>query len=156
MGLPQTAKSRNRKLKPGTENRRVRKLKQEIKQLRKFIARAGNELQRRKLKRKATAKAKKILKDLKHLMNESDTTSINIRRSKEKWLDQLRCKKVKLEKVIERGNRIRDNANFERDQKGFFKSLERVVYEGKSSPMERFVDFWAGIWEKYKQTPEMP
>ena len=75
---------------------------------------------------------------------------------KRKWLDQLRCKKVKLEKVIERGNRIRDNANFERDQKGFFKSLERVVYEGKSPPMERFVDFWAGIWEKDKQTPEMP
>ena len=71
----------------------MRKLKQEMKRLRQVIARAGNELQRRKLKRKATAKGKTILKDLKHLMNESDTTSTNIRRAKEKWLDQLRYKK---------------------------------------------------------------
>ena len=156
MGLPQTAKSTIGRQKPGTGNRRVRKLKQEMKRLRQVIARAGNELQRRKLKRKATAKEKMILKDLKHLMNESDTTSTNIRRAKEKWLDQLRYKKVKLEKMIERGNRIRDNANFERDQKGFFKSLERIDYEGKPPPMERFEDFWAGIWEKDEKTPEMP
>ena len=125
----------------------MRKLKQEMKRLIQVIARAGNELQRRKLKRKATAKEKKILKDSKHLMNESDTTSTNTRRAKEKWLYQLRCKKVKLEKMIERGNTIRDNANFERDQKDFFKSLERIGYEGKPSPMERFVDFSTGIWE---------
>ena len=91
--------------------------------LRQSIARAGNELHRRKQKRKATDKEKKILKDSKHQMEESETTSMSIRRYKEKWVDQLRYKKVKLEKMIERGNRIKDNANFERDHKAFFKDL---------------------------------
>ena len=113
------------------------------------IAKAGNELHRRKQKRKATEKEKKILKDLKQQPEESDTTSKNIRRYKEKWLDQLRYKKMKLEKMIERGNRIKDNANFEKDQKAFFKTLEaKTVYEGEPPWMEKFVEFSAGIWEK--------
>ena len=90
-------------------------------------------------------------------MEESDTTSKNIRRYKEKWLDQLQYKKMKLEKMIERGNRIKNNANFEKDQKAFFKTLEaKTVYEGEPPRMEKFVEFWAGIWEKDEKTPEMP
>lgn len=116
MGLPQKVSSRNGKQKPSNGNRRVRKIKREMKVLKQNIARAGNELHRRKQKRKATDKEKKISKDLKHQMAKSDTTSENIRIYKEKWLDQLRYKKVKLEKMIERGNRIKDNANFEKDQ----------------------------------------
>ena len=132
-------------------------MKRAMKMLRQSIARAGNELHRRKQKRKATDKEKRILKDLKHQMEESETTSKNIRRYKEKWVDQLRYKKVKLEKTIERGNRIKDNANFEKDQKAFFKTLEeKTVYEGEPPPMEKFVEFWAGIWEKDEKTPEMP
>ena len=72
-------------------------------------------------------------------------------------MDQLRYKKVKLEKMIERGKRIKDNANFEKDQKAFFKTLEeKTVYEGEPPPMEKFVEFWAGIWEKDEKKPEMP
>ena len=157
MGLPQNVSSRNGRQKPSNGNRRVRKIKREMKVLRQSIARAGNELYRRRQKRKATEKEKKILKDLKQQMEESDTTSKNIRRYNEKWLDQLRYKKMKLEKMIERGNRIKDNANFEKDQKAFFKTLEaKTVYEGEPPRMEKFVEFWAGIWEKDEKTPEMP
>ena len=124
MGLLQNVSSRNGRQKPSNGNRRVRKIKREMKVLQQSIARAGNELHRRKQKGKATEKEKKILKDLKQQMEESDTTTKNIRRYKEKWLDQLRYKKMKLEKMIERGNRIKDNANFEKDQKAFFKTLE--------------------------------
>ena len=49
--------------------------------------------------------------------------------------------KGELENMIERGNRIRDHANFERDQKGFFKSLERIIYEAKPPPVEQFCGF---------------
>ena len=129
----------------------MRKLKQDMKRLIQVIARAGNELQKRKLKRKATAKEKKILKDLKHLMNESDATSTSIGRAREKWLDQLRCKKVKLEKMIERANRIRDNANFERDQRGFFKSLERIVYEGSHLQWNNLLVFGLEYGKKTKK-----
>ena len=92
------------------------------------------------------------MKDLKQQVEESDTTSINIRRCKEKWLDQLRHKKMKLEKIIEKGNRIKDNANFEKDQQAFFKTLEaKIVYEGEPPQMGKFVECWAGIWvEKVK------
>ena len=92
------------------------------------------------------------MKDLKQQMEESNTPSKNIRRYKKKWLDQLRYKKLKLEKMIETGNIIKDNANFEKDQKAFFKTLEaKTVYEGEPPWMEKFVEFWAGIWEKMKK-----
>ena len=56
---------------------------------------------------------------------------------------------MQLEKMIERGNIIKDNANFEKDQKAFFKTLEaKMVYEGEPPLMEKFVEFWVGIWEK--------
>ena len=64
-----------------------------MKMLRQSIATPANELHRRKQKRKATDKENKVLKDLKHRMEESKTTSMNIRRYKEKWLDQLRYKR---------------------------------------------------------------
>ena len=51
--------------------------------------------------------------------------------------------------MIERENRIKDNVNFEKDQKALFKTLEaKTVYEGEPLRMEKFVEFWAGIWEK--------
>ena len=80
MGLLQNVSSTNGRQKPSNGNRRVRKIKREMKVLRQSIARAGNELHRRKQKRKATDKEKKILKDLKQQMEQSDTTSKNIRR----------------------------------------------------------------------------
>ena len=50
-----------------------------------------------------------------------------------------------------------DNANFERDQKNFFKKVEeRTEYVGQILEMEKFVKFWGDIWEKDDRTPEMP
>ena len=64
-------------------------------------------------------------------------------------MDQLRYKKVKLEKKIKRGNRIKDNAKDEKRPKCLFKTLEeKTVYEGEPPPMEKFVEFWTWIWEK--------
>ena len=46
---------------------------------------------------------------------------------------------------------------FQQDQKGFFKSLEgNTVQEGAMPDMERFINFWGGIWEKQIMMPDMP
>ena len=59
--------------------------------------------------------------------------------------------------MIEKGNRIKTNTNFEKDKKSFFKTLEEeTAYEGERTPMEQFVEFWAGILEIDKRTLEIP
>ena len=45
--------------------------------------------------------------------------------TKEIWIDQLRYKKTKFEKMTERGKRIKDNAMFEKDQRNFYNRIEK-------------------------------
>ena len=45
---------------------------------------------------------------------------------------------------------------FQRDQKGFFKMLEgEEAHEGEMPEIEKFVEFWGGIWERGERTPKM-
>ena len=138
------------------DNRRERKLKKEIKQLRQVVAKASNELYRRRTRRKATKKEKKIIKELKALIGK-ETTSYNLRNAREQWLDTLRYKNIKLAKCEEKRRRKQDNVMFQRDQRGFFRTLEgNVVHEGEMPEMEKFVEFWGGISEREEVTPNMP
>ena len=138
-------------------NRRERKLKTEMKRLRQDIARAGNELHRRKQQRKATKKEKEIIKHLRTSMNGQEVTPKNLRVVKEQWLDKLRYKKVKLEKWVEKRNRKKDNIMFQKDKKNFFRALEKVEkHEGEMPEMDKFVEFWGDIWEQNEPTPNMP
>ena len=68
----------------------------------------------------------------------------------ESWIDKLRYKKIKLQKVIERGRRIMDNANFERDQKNFFKKVGGTKHVGQIPEMEKFVKLWEDMIEHLK------
>ena len=61
-----------------------------MKELRQRIARANNELYRRKQKRKATKKEKKTLKQLTLSMDGLEPTTSTIRTYKEQWIDKLR------------------------------------------------------------------
>ena len=123
-------------------NRRERKLKTEIKQLRQLIARTSNEIYRIKQRRKGTPKEKKILKQLKETMHETELTTSVLTKHKEVWIDKMRYKRVKLVKMIERGKRIMDNNIFERDHKNFFKRIEdSTEYEGAMPEMDKFVNF---------------
>ena len=46
---------------------------------------------------------------------------------------------------------------FQKDQKSFFRNLENVEkHEGEMPEMEKFVEFWGGIWERNEPTPNMP
>ena len=90
-------------------------------------------------------------------MDGCEPATSTIRMYKEQWIDKLRYKKIKLQKMIERGKRIRDNATFERDPKSFFRKIESSTsHEGQIPDIEKFVEFWGGIWEKEERTPEMP
>ena len=90
-------------------------------------------------------------------MDGKEVTSANLRAAKEQWLDKLQYKKVKLDKYVEKGNRKKDNIMFQKDQKNFFRMLEKVEkHEGEMPEMEKFVEFWGGIWEQIEPTPNMP
>ena len=94
------------------ENRRVRKLNGKMKMLRQYIAMTANEIHWRKIWRKATNKEKNILENLKRRAN-SDLSSLReLLAVKEKWLDELRSNKVKLEKIVARDKRIKNDNMF--------------------------------------------
>ena len=141
----------NRPEKAEGGNRRELKLKAGMKKLRKDVARAGNELHRQKQQRKSMKKEKRIMKELATKMSGKVATSKNLRTVKEQWLDNFRDKKVKLEKYIEKRNRRKHKIMFQRDQKGFFPTLEAVERpEIEIAEMQRFVEFWRGPWEQNK------
>ena len=78
-----------------------------------------------------------------------DPTTRMLKEYKGNWNDKLSNKKVKLQRFIERGSRITDNANLERDQKNFFKKVEGgAKHVGQIPKMEKFFKFCRDIWEK--------
>ena len=105
---------------------------------------------------KATKKEKEIIEELR-VMIEKDTTTYNLRNAREQWLDKLRYEKLKLAKCEEKRRRKQDNIMFQLDQKGFFRSLEEEeTHEGGMPEMEKFVEFWEGIWEREERTSNVP
>ena len=80
-----------------------------------------------------------------------------MRAAKDGRLDELRSKKVKLDKMSTRAKRIKNNAMFAADEGGFYmKSKGKKVFHGEIPLMEKFVEFWGGIWEDEKKTLEQP
>ena len=144
----------DRKKKSANEgNRQEQKLKKEIKDLRQILAKISNKPHRRRQRRKVTKKEKDIIQELKVLI-EKGTTNCNLRNARRQWLDKLRCEKIKLEKYEEKHRTKQDNIIFQRDQKEFFKTLEREkAHEREMMEMEKFVEFWEDIWEKEERTP---
>ena len=151
-----TPKEKKRVIKGG--NRRERKLRREIKTLRQCIARTSNEIHRRKVNRKQTKKEKRILKELSANLEEGKTSTSNLRKAKEEWLDELRYKKVKLCKLVTKGKRIRNNAMFMENESGLYKKCgaSKDNVKGTVPDMEDHVSFWGEIWEQEKLTPEQP
>ena len=61
----------------------------------------------------------------------------------------MRYKKIKLAKCEEKQRSKQDNIMFQQDQKEFFRTLEgEEGHEGEMPGMEKFVEFWGGIWER--------
>ena len=59
--------------------------------------------------------------------------------------------------MTERVKRIKDNAMFEKDQRNFYKKIgKNENFQGEQLKMEKFTEFWGGIWEKEEVTPMLP
>ena len=127
-------------------NRPERKLKKGIKELRQMVAKTSNELYRRGQRRKATKKEKEIIKKLRVLI-EKDTTNYNLRNAREQWLEKPRYKKIKFTKCEEKWRRKQDNIMFQRNEKGFFRTLEgEEAHEGWTAPgIDGIKNYW---WKK--------
>ena len=82
-GIVQKQANYRRKNNPSNGNRKERKLKAEMKRLRQQIARTSNEIYRRTQKRKATAKEKELLNELKELMGGVDPSTRMLKEYKE-------------------------------------------------------------------------
>ena len=72
------------------------------------------------------------------------------------WLDELRYERIKLEKMIERGQRIRDNNMFREEEGLFYKQMNSEKHTGKTPGAEEFVEFWGAIWESQEKTNQQP
>ena len=119
MGIAQKGRKDKVKQKSTNGNRREIKLKAEMKELRQRIARANNELYRRRQKRKATKKEKKLLKQLTSSVDGLEPTTSTIRMYKEQWIDKLRYKKIKLQEMTERGKGLWTMLSFKGIRKAF-------------------------------------
>ena len=118
-------------------NRKERKLRSKIKALRQIIARIFNELHRRKIRRKPTNEEKRILEEVSSRIEGSKTRTADLQNAKEQFLDELRSKKVKLELMITRGKRIRNNQMFVTDESRFYrKTNETKQHHGKVPEIE--------------------
>ena len=132
-----------RKKKQNEENRRVRKIEKQIKEVRQVVAWAVNELNRRKIKRKATKKEKKIIEKLEKWADQQIKRNDELLYVKERALDELRYHKVKLERTRNRNAKIRNNRMFEEDQAIFFRKAQGArEKKGKVPKIKKFEDFW--------------
>ena len=145
------------KLKSKGGNRRERRVKREMKESRKWIVRISNEVHRRKKHRKASWKENKVLKELQLRLEGKKTTTVALMTYREQLLDQLRYMKVKLEKMMVKGKRVKNNALFRKDERYFYRNVNRSESRaGKIPNIDQFAAFWGGLWETDKVTPSLP
>ena len=58
---------------------------------------------------------------------------------------------------MEKRKRKLDNIMFQNDQRAFFRKLEeKRNRKGQMPEMDKFIEFWGGIWERREDTPHMP
>ena len=152
LGIKAKEKRQSNKAKGG--NRRERKFKCEMKELRQWIARISNEVNRRKEHRKATWKEKQLLKELKVRIQGKNTTTTALMIHREELLDKLWHMKVKLEKMLVKGKRAKNNALFRKDERQFYRNVNESKSRTEKVPnINEFFAFWGGIWEDEKVTP---
>ena len=140
----------------GKSNRSEREKEQKIKELRQLIARADNEIHRRKVRRKASKKEKSIIKSLKIKIGSKKMTNDELKLSKEEWLDKLRTELVLLKVMNTRKKRIKNNILFKENQKKLFADDGDDEKMGELPEIEKFEEYWSSIWEKIGHTPTRP
>ena len=142
---------------PPKENRRIVKCRKQLKELRQKVYRVSNEVHRRKVSRKQTVRERNIMKKLRKQAGSQLENEHQLRMIKEKWLDQMRAKKVKLQKVTQKEKKIRNNRLFEKKEGKFYqKAGGSTEHTGTVPTIEKFTEFWGGIWEDDEKTEQQP
>ena len=153
-GLKQKDKRKEQKNKRDGPNRRIRKLEKQIKELRQVLAWTSNEIHGRKTKRKATKKEKEIVQKLREWAGQQLNKNEDLLLVKERALDELRYRNVKLKRIKNRDARVRNNRMFQEDQGAFYRKTQGTEQlRGEVPDMEKFEEFWGGIWEDETKTP---
>ena len=153
-GLKRKEKRKNKKNNQEGPNRRIRKLEKQIKEVRQILAWTSNEIYRRKVKRRSTKKEKEILQKLKEWAHQQLNRNEDLIYMKEKALDELRYRIIKMKRIKIRDARIRNNRMFQEDQGMFYRNTQGTKQlKGKVPEIEKFEEFWAGIWEDNTETP---
>ena len=129
--------------------------KAEIKELRQILAWTSNEIHRRRDKRKSTKKEREIFQKLKEWANQQLNRNEDLIYVKEKAWEELRYRNIKVKRIKIKDAGIRNNRMFQEDQGMFYrKTLGMKQLKGKVPKIEKFEEFWAGIWEDDTKTPQ--
>ena len=73
--------------------------------------------------------------------------------AKKSWLDKLRGKIVKMEGHKKRDKVMKNNSIFQKVEGSFQKKTnERSKYKGQVPTIDKFTNFWPGIWEDERET----
>ena len=111
-GLKRKDNRKEQKNKRDGPNRRIRKLEKQIKELRQVLAWTSNEIHRRKTKRKVTKKKKEIVQKFREWAGQQLNKNEDLLSAKERALDELRYRNVKLKRIKNRDARVRNNRMF--------------------------------------------
>jgi hypothetical protein len=125
-----------------------------VKEARQMVAWLSNEIHRRKVKRKITKKEKRILERLRSKVKNKLVKNEEFLKAKEIWLEELRYRKTKLGKIRTRDEKIRNNKMFREDEARFYRKMNNAKGRRGTVPdIDKFVEFWAGIWGDETSTP---
>ena len=72
----------------------------------------------------------------------------------EKALDKLRYCNIKMNRLKIKDTRIRNNKMFQKDQGMFYRKTQGTKQLKRKIPnMEKYEEFWAGLWVDNTKTP---
>ena len=106
-------------------------MKKQIKELIQLVARAGNEIYRRKHWRKARHKEILKMEEVKRKANSNHKNLKDLMLAKEIWPDKLRKKIVKMERYKERGKALKNNSTFQMRETSASKQMRDHITMGK-------------------------
>ena len=92
--------------------------------MRQILAWTSNKFHRRKIKRKSTKTEKEILQKLKNWTDEQLTRNEELICVKEKVLDKLRYRKIKMKRIKMKDSRICNSKMFQEHQGQFYRMTQ--------------------------------
>ena len=157
-GTAQTIEERKRKGNKNQErsNRRTRKLEKQIKELRQTLVWTSNEIHSRKIKRKSTKKEKEILQNLRKWADQQLNRNEELICVTEKAFDKLRYHNTKMKGIKIKDARIHNKKMFQEDKAMIYRKTQGTKQlKGKLPKMEKFEEFWRGIWGDNTKIPQI-